>query len=155
MATWQDEIDRLSEENRKLKRQLKAQYKRAKLAEEVAREYGDIRQGEIAKMISLGNARDNAEQHARRLFVMLEHALEIKAKGIQGGVMGKLYITIKPGDNGAMVNGEFINIIATGNQNGLDVLKFEIMQHIQRIVQDMPVTLETDGQEASCPAKIN
>ena len=64
--------------------------------------------------------------------------------------MGKLYITIKTGDNGAMVNGEFVNIIATGNQNGLDVFKFEVMQHIQRIVKDMPVTLETDGQEASC-----
>ena len=63
--------------------------------------------------------------------------------------MNKLYITIE-GEVDGMSDGELVRIIAKGEANGLDVLKFEIMQHIQRIVQDMPVTLEANGQEASC-----
>ena len=68
--------------------------------------------------------------------------------------MNKLYITLE-GEHDGMSNGELVRIIAKGEPNGLDVLKFEIMQHIQKIVKDMPVTLEANGQEASCQPTIN
>ena len=54
----------------------------------------------------------------------------------------KLYITIEGEENG-MSNGEMVRIIANGELAGINVLKYEIMQHIQKIVKDIPVTLET------------
>ena len=66
----------------KLKRQLKAQYKRAKLAEEVAEQW-QIKAGEFEDRLEASlSAHKQTEQIGRRLFVMLEHALESKAKGI-------------------------------------------------------------------------
>jgi len=66
----------------KLKRQLKAQYKRAKLSEEVAEQW-QIKAGEFEDRLDASlSAHKQTEQIGRRLFVMLEHALESKAKGI-------------------------------------------------------------------------
>ena len=77
MATWQDEIDRLSEENRRLKAKLKQQYKRAKLAEEVGEQW-QIKAGEFEDRLEASlSAHSQTEQIGRRLFVMLEHALQL------------------------------------------------------------------------------
>ena len=77
MATWQDEIDRVTAENRKLKRQLKQQYKRAKLSEEVAEQW-QIKAGEFEDRLEASlSAHSQTEQIGRRLFVMLEHALQL------------------------------------------------------------------------------
>ena len=82
-------IDRIATENRKLKRQLKAQYKRAKLAEYAQERYSQDLQRAIDRfhdaereIQAVKASRDQTEQIGRRLFVMLEHALESKAKGI-------------------------------------------------------------------------
>ena len=70
-------IDRITTENRKLKRQLKAQYKRAKLAEEVGEQW-QIKAGEFEDRLEASlSAHSQTEQIGLRLFVMLEHALQL------------------------------------------------------------------------------
>ena len=76
------EINRLTDDNKDLRRKLKQQYKRAKLAEEcvITSEFA-LDKCECELQLALA-AKADLEQHNHRLFVMLEHALEIKAKGI-------------------------------------------------------------------------
>ena len=76
------EKNQLTAENRKLKQQLKQQYKRAKTAEEVGEQW-QIKAGEFEDHLEASlNAHKRTEQIGFRLFTMLEHALESKAKGI-------------------------------------------------------------------------
>ena len=84
-----DEVVDLTHENRRLKAKLKQQYKRAKLAEYAQERYSQDIQRAIdrfhdaeRKIQTVKASRDQTEQIGRRLFAMLEHALEIKAKGI-------------------------------------------------------------------------
>ena len=84
MANIIMEKNQLTEENRKLKRQLKAQYKRAKLAEEAQERYSQDLQGAIDRfhdaereIQAAKSAHTHTEQIGRRLFVMLEHALQL------------------------------------------------------------------------------
>ena len=77
MATWQDEIDRLSEENRRLKAKLKQQYKRAKLAEEACDIHFENLHTARRDLEAAKSAHTHTEQIGRRLFVMLEHALQL------------------------------------------------------------------------------
>ena len=81
------QIEKLTAENRELGAKLKQQYKRAKAAEDWGKEW----QAEANILECLMNetklqletalaARDSTQDHKRRLFVMLENALELATK---------------------------------------------------------------------------
>lgn len=77
-----EKYNALKLENVDLKRKLKAQYKRARAAEDRAEMCAASVALLKSKCDKLTERAVSAENWYHRTFVMLEHALEIKAKGI-------------------------------------------------------------------------
>ena len=56
--------------------------------------------------------------------------------------MPRLHITIQPADDGNMASGEIVKIEGRAETDLLDIWKYELMSHAQRIADELGIALE-------------